>query len=307
MPLLPDLYTAAIDSWLMRDQHCSQIDPGTFFERLESVAESLFTGIMIDDKNDKLLVNAGILRDSQMEHYGFFHYSVFEYFLARVLARQMREYSANILARLNLVYMYNVNRFLIPLLQREVELNQARQVTSVAKSLMESCPTINLENGISILQNGITAEQFSVFLRCSHWREGRGFGIWTVKSGPDGTQPFFGNDETLQESLKLTSISSPAPSFEAPQQPITCISWYDALQFCRWTGGRLPSSEELNLIRAKGRRCADHEWTSTWFKESQSLMSVLEMPPISKESEREHGVNPDMRSRMVGFRVAWSP
>jgi hypothetical protein len=292
VPDLPALYRAAVLTWLYRDRMAASIGIEPLLTRLEEIAEATFIAFArVNPQYDELLVNAGLLHQrSGIDSPTFRHFSIFEYFIARVLERQLRAYSAALLCRLNLVYMYNVNRFLVPLLLG----NQARSAAARLGSIDD------------VLSPGgqVSSDGFFRFIEETHWREREGFGTWTIKMAKDGTAPFEGEDLDLQSSLGLCSrawSALPVPVRGNAQRPATGISWYDAFECCRWAGARLPTAEELASVTTPDSRGARYEWSSTWFNERCSRISVVCTSGKSRGSRQ--GLNPDMRSSLIGFRI----
>jgi hypothetical protein len=297
IPTLPGLYRAAVLSWLLRDRAAASIGNERLVRRLEDLAESIFSGLASTSPgDDEVLVNAGLLYRSGPDGLTFRHFSLFEYFIACVLHRQLIGYSAVRLSRLNLVFMYNVNRFLIPLLLEYCGATRTADNQDRTRFRAE----VLARNGC------VSANAFVQFICETHWREREGYGIWTVKTAEDGTVPFDGQDRDLETSLGLDSeLWSAMPSLTDRAAPVTGISWYDAFQCCRWAGGRLPTADELSCASTEESDGTMYEWSCTWMDERCSRMAVVCTSGRAKGSLQ--GVNPDMRSELVGFRVVpWS-
>lgn len=45
-------------------------------------------------------------------------------------------------------------------------------------------------------------------------------------------------------------------------RPVTCLSWYDAMAFCAWDGGFVPSEAEWNFAAAGGDEQRAYPWSS---------------------------------------------
>jgi len=268
-------------------------------------AAALIGRISVAKDIDSHLVELGILRMTS-GHIEFRHYSLHEYFIARALAHQLSKYSAFLLHRLNLIYMYNINRFLVPILAKQNEVRWPnKNPSSRCLNVDGSWKLLTAADGKRVLAHSVTCNQWLSFLKGTNWRA-EGFGLWTTKTAPDGTQPFEGKDILLEKSLELDSMAWAEPNLDEAECSITSISWYDAFQFCRWVGGRLPTSEEVMRFRYDGKTEATHEWTSTWLDERKSLMAVGKLAAPDAKCELQ-GVNPDMRSELIGFRVVWDP
>jgi formylglycine-generating enzyme required for sulfatase activity len=56
---------------------------------------------------------------------------------------------------------------------------------------------------------------------------------------------------------------TPVPgSDSAENRPVNCVTWYHALAFCAWDGGRLPSEAEWNFAAAAGSAQRVYPWSN---------------------------------------------
>ena len=53
------------------------------------------------------------------------------------------------------------------------------------------------------------------------------------------------------------------PDFNAPNQPVVGVSWWEAEAFCKWAGGRLPGADEAEAA-ARGPNGFAYPWGNDW-------------------------------------------
>ncbi|MEU0882282.1 NACHT domain-containing protein [Lentzea sp. NPDC005914] len=249
---LPMLYAKAVEAWLSRCD-LTATDQSIARLRLEELARAEFAlrkGEMrrnVADvlgrqpsEADQMLLDSGILShlDGRAD---FRHYSLFEYFLACALHRDMCTYSSHLLSRINLIYMYNVNRFLVPMLMRD-------EVSVAGRGELVSC------------------REYSMFMAETGWRR-EGYGIWPSMDAPNGKRASTAG-HPLDLGLNDRGVYTAAD--RDGDVPITGVSWYDAHVYCRHRGMRLPSSDELAASTdLRG------EWSATWHSEPDSQLAAL--------------------------------
>jgi len=81
-------------------------------------------------------------------------------------------------------------------------------------------------------------------------------------------------------SLERALACGPAATWTAEpgddeQKPINCVTFYEALAFCAWDGGHLPTEAERNHVASGGEEHRVYPWSA---------------PPSSTAIEREHAV-----------------
>lgn len=232
------------------------------------------------------LAAAGLLSLDSHENVSFSHASYFDYFFALLLHHSMLRWQAKYLARVNLIYAYNINLFLVPmLLERPGAATPAE--TEVPRQLRAGAGTV----GNGLLTRTISRRDFAAFARATGWRRETGFGDWRTVHASDGTTA--SSDGTLPEPGPDALVMHPSREFD--DSPAGQLSWYDAMQFAIWAGGRLPTFSEL--ASSPYAAASEREWTSGWHDEDHALIAVRDGNGDSI------GFNPDFRAAAIGFRV----
>jgi hypothetical protein len=231
------------------------------------------------------LVASGLLTINASESISFSHVSFFEFFFARLLFEELSSWQAKHLSRSNLIYSYNINRFLVPMILHAPPIELTARARSRVKLLQETA----VNTGNILLTRPIRRNDFTDFVEDTGWRRETGFGHWSTFT--DRTGNLTASDGTISPEQDYMPFSSATDDTFA-----VSLSWYDAFQFARWLGGVLPDQMALSLF--VNDRSPEFEWTSSWSSEPESLIAV--------RNTREgsiHGVNPDVRSSKIGFRV----
>ena len=283
-----------------RDKRLANVPEDTLLSIMTSMTEQMFPRLTIDVgeiliakpwKTRKLdilngLIGTGLLILDAREFLRFTHMSLFEFFFALLLHKELSLWNAKHLAMSNLIYSYGINRFLIPMLLADPSVQLSRRARAVRRRL--ESPAVEPRSDTT---PSISKLDFAEFVDDTGWRRDIGFGQWLTFVAADGT--LASPDSSIvpeRGHITLDNLSVSNNSAAAS------LSWYDAHQFARWIGGRLPQTGEIS--HATHESMVQMEWTSEWFEESHGLVKV-----IRKKDGHSAGVNPDVRSSQVGFRV----
>jgi len=307
-----DIYRLAIEVWLKRDSHCNNlnISQNLWMNTLAELADLMFPGGLVDQKRANqhfssqgnwslmldAMINVEILEVNDYKSIRFSHQSIWEYFFAIQIHRQLRDYNASLLAASNLIYQYATNCFLIPLLKQDPVL------TPLTSGLVQPIfsTSESLKTG-GFLSKPISRAEFQQFIYESKWRQNIGYGMWGTLNAPDGTPMMDGENVSIkgvgevpfpQNTRQYSRING--------DSSVSGISWYDAWLFCRWIGGRLPNLSTLEQSSSKAT--IDLAWSQDWYDEQNALIAVYD-----NKVHKTIGLNPDLRAENLGFRVFFPP
>jgi hypothetical protein len=275
---LAELYRVAIVSWIMRDSLSSRAEVDRLMNKLQDM---LFGASPLDRDDDDVarFVRCGLLKRVGGE-LRLAHYSFDEYFVARRLHSELARYDAGLLARLNLIGAYNINRMLVPLLWR---------------SFREKYSGPQAEGGAVRV---VTRGEYGRFVAATGWRGGVGHGRHPNYHAADGTAylsaPGIAN-------LKAETPGNPLSGNDA--QPVTSVSWYDAVEYCVWCGRKLLNRGAIESLPGEIPWAGPaFVWGWDWFDEVRAHMSVGVVKG-DRTNAQVVGVNPDFRHRNLGFCV----
>jgi sulfatase modifying factor 1 len=95
---------------------------------------------------------------------------------------------------------------------------------------------------------------------------GAGANPYTASSGWDPTwnTSLVADTTTLKSALQCDSTSQTwTTSPGTDNQPINCVTWYEAFAFCAWDGGFLPTEAEWTYAAYGGSEERPYPWTGT--------------------------------------------
>jgi hypothetical protein len=269
---LDGLYEAAIRSMLLRDGRVPK-------EGIDAALQALEYFSFGSEVADRAWINAalscGVLVVNDRKTVRFQHRSLVEFFFARAVARQMAAFDASVLARLDLIGGFNICRFLVPRLRRTFDVIAGRQLDSPA--------------------HWVTCGEFKSFCDDSGWRHGLGYGYHPYEASADAPQ--YATDADLQ--LERAGFDPDA----SPDAPAARISWFDALQYCRWSGHKmLPGTTDDGPVEVS-KGMPSYSWAAAWNDERNAWVTALRLHS-SGAFDRVIGVNPDYRSTSIGLAIA---
>jgi hypothetical protein len=270
---LDRLYEVAIQSMLLRDGRISK-------EGLESTLEALerfvLSGAILDHASVSAGLACGILARHDNAQIAFQHRSFAEFFLSRLIFRQLSEFNARILGRLDLIGGFNICRFLIPRLRRGFpETIAAADVPAM---------------------RWVTQQEYISFCTETGWRNGVGYGY----------HPYAGEEETPRFTTErdLMLERSGFDFNDSSVRAATSISWFDAFQYCRASGRKMVASgskawAEIELANA----APIYSWAAEWQDERRAYVAAMKRAENGAFST-VIGINPDYRAKDLGLAVA---
>jgi formylglycine-generating enzyme required for sulfatase activity len=149
-------------------------------------------------------------------------------------------------------------------------------------------------DGYWIGQTEVTNAQYQRFMeeggysKREYWTEEG----WQWKEGDGITQPWYRWDNEL---------------FNAPQQPVVGVSWYEAAAFAAWAGGRLPTEAEWEYAARGGPLSEGYRYAGSddadevaWYFET----SGKHTEPVGRKQPNELGLY-DMSGNAYEWTADW--
>jgi hypothetical protein len=268
---LDRLYEVAIAAMLKRDGRIGDDYMDTAMEALEDI---VMRGATKDRTAEAAGISCGILAQGSATPTQFQHRSLAEFFFSRALFRELARYESTTLARIDLIRGFNICRFLVPRIRRNYQLRADGKQGRVAR--------------------WVTSREFVEFCRRTGWRQNR-WG-WTPYE-PEVGKVDYASEASLQIENDSIDLTNPNGA------PATSISWFDAVQYCRWAGRKLLTNDSTALMRFD---CSEaqprYSWALDWNDERRGYVEGLVIG-ANGDVTGAIGINPDYRSRSLGIAV----
>lgn len=214
-----------------------------------------------DERDISAGLKAGLLRRDQ-NFVGWTHFTLWEYFFASFLFEEIISASSETLAHMDLVNGYNLNRLLVPMLNRSL-----RSGASVSTGEVR----------------GVSPRDYRHFIARSGWRRTRYGRHPSISASRDGVA-----SSTFKYDPKASGAYHNSLEHGEGRTQVACqLSWYDAAAYARWTKTRLPTSDEVRAAAPGGDFLF---WCSDWRNEQ-----VAHMCAFASKSGEVVGLNPDVR------------
>ena len=138
----------------------------------------------------------------------------------------------------------------------------------------------------------LKVRDFKSFCEETGWRRGLGYGYHPYED--QSKAPQYTTEGALpleREGFELRRDGSAAA---------TGISWFDAVQYCRWSSQQmLPAEPEGNRAET-GCEVPRYSWSADWHSERNAYMTAIEFDDAGVPT-RSVGINSDYRSERLGL------
>jgi DNA replication protein DnaC len=264
---LDELYSAAIKAWILRDPAFAGQNKVLIWNKL--LENHFFGSVELQDEFFvSQLLKSGLLKSSPNGKYIWSHNSINEFFFAVHLFSEINRYNSKTLSRIDLIGLYNVNRFIVPMCQRELKK-----------------PFISSEIRL------VSGNEYCEFLNDTGWRKNSGYGLHPSYYAKDGTG-FISGIENLNTDRYIR------PNIKPFDNIVSGISWYDAFAYCLWSGEMLPDSRQFNYDSSLDKNY--WYWCIDWLDERKAHIALVS-PLLKSNKSQKGGANPDFRNNQIAL------
>lgn len=210
---------------------------------------------------------SGLLREED-DDYQWPHYTLWEYFFGSFLFDEIITFVSRTFAHIDLVEGYNINRFLVPMVNKALDRTTIGNLTCV------------------------TPPDYLRFIDTTGWRKATGYGL----------HPSASRSKTGVASASFNFDPIQAGALHADGQhglgwsEVACqLSWYDAAIFAHYANARLATSAEIIAAAPEGDLLF---WCADWLREE-----VAHVCAYDAKSRAIVGLNPDVRLRRTALAI----